>query len=80
MNLPDNVKYFPNEGLWKWRDLYDLGYVDDLGNGIDFSYMNDTLYVHKDLNFYLRNEKSYTNKKDGVKDFKNLSSSSLINC
>lgn len=80
LNLPDNVKYFPTDGLWKWRDVYDLGYIDDLGNGIDFSYMNDILYVHKDLNFYLRNEKSYTNKKDGVKSFKNMSSSSLINC
>ena len=78
-NLPDNVKYFPNEKLWKWRDKYDLGYVDDSGNGVDFSYMNDILYVHKDINFYLRNETVFTNKKDGVKKFKNITMS-LINC
>lgn len=74
LNLPENAKYFPEEKLWKWHDIYDLGYVDEQGNGVDFSYMNDTLYVHKDINFYIRNEKSFINKKDGITKFKNISS------
>lgn len=83
INLPDNAKYYPNENVWKWRDVYDLGYFDEEGNGVDFTYMNDMLYVHKNINFYLKNEKQFNNKQDGVKKFKNLSStslSSIINC
>ena len=70
LNLPDNAKYFPNEKLWKWRDVFDLGYINEDGNNVDFTYMNDMLYVHRDINFYLRNEKQFKNKKDGIIKFK----------
>jgi hypothetical protein len=80
INLPDNAKYFPSEGLWKWREIYELGYKDENNNGVDFTYMNDTLYAHNDINFYLRNETLFNNKRDEIKKFKNNSSSSLINC
>lgn len=80
LNLPNNAKYFSDEKLWKWRDVYDLGYIDEQGNGVDFSYMNDTLYVHNDINFYIRNEKLFKNKTDGIKKFKNITYTSLINC
>jgi len=79
-NLPENARYFENEKIWKWRDIYDLGYFDEQGNGVDFSFMNNMLYVHKDINFYLRNEKQFKNKIDGLKNFKNLSSTSDIVC
>lgn len=68
-NLPENARYFPSEKVWRWRDLYDIGYVDPDGYGTDYPYMNDTHYVHKDINFYLRNEYVYTNKKDGILGF-----------
>jgi len=71
INLPENTKYYPIEKLWKWRDLYDHGYIDDEGNGTDYPYFNDIHYVKLDINFYLRNEKNYTNKKDGIKRFIN---------
>ena len=68
-NLPENARYFPNEKLWRWRDLYDDGYIDTDGYGTDYTYLNDMHYIHKDINFYLRNEQIYTNKKDGLTSF-----------
>lgn len=69
--LPENSKYFVNEGIWKWRDLYDHGYVDIDGNGTDFPFLNNCHAVKVDLNFYLRNEQYYINKKDGINNFNN---------
>jgi hypothetical protein len=68
-NIPQNARYFPNENLWKWRDVYDYGYIDDLGYGVDFPFMNNVHYVRNDINFYMRNEKSYKHKADGLFDF-----------
>ena len=69
INIPENTKYFPNEKLWRWRDLYDHGYLDTDGLGTDFPFMNDIHYVKLDINFFLRNEKNYQNKTDGLKNF-----------
>jgi hypothetical protein len=71
INLPENAIYDNDDKLWKWRDLYDHGFVDQEGNGTRFPYMNNTHYVVNDINFYLRNEKSYTNKSDGLNGFNN---------
>jgi hypothetical protein len=71
INLPENAIYDENEKLWKWRDLYDHGFLDQDGNGTNFPFMNNMHYVLKHINFYLRNEKSYTNKNDGLIGFNN---------
>lgn len=71
INLPENAFYDQNEKLWKWRDLYDHGFIDQDGNGTNFPFMNNMHYVVKNINFYLRNEKSYTNKNDGLIGFNN---------
>ena len=63
INLPENTRYFENEKLWRWRDLYDHGYIDDEGNGVNYPFTNNIHYVKRDINFYLRNEKTYKNKK-----------------
>lgn len=70
-NLPENAKYDEVEKIWKWRDLYDHGYVDSEDYGTDYPFINNTHYIHSDLNFYLRNEKQFTNKVDGVIKIKN---------
>lgn len=67
--LPQNAKYSEDERLWRWRDLYDHGFIDPDGFGTNFSFMNYTHYVKNDINFYLRNERLYTNKNDGIKRF-----------
>ena len=71
INLPENAFYDQNEKLWKWRDVYDHGFLDQDGNGTNFPFMNNMHYVTKHINFYLRNEKSYTNKNDGLIGFNN---------
>jgi len=71
-NIPDNTKYFEDEGLWKWRDLYDHGFIDPDGNGTDFPFVNNTHYVKTNIDFLLRNEKNYTNKTDGVSKIKKI--------
>lgn len=70
-NLPENAKYDSDEGVWRWRDLYDHGYVDIDGYGTKFPFTNGIHYVKNDINFYLRNERFYTNKQDGISKFKN---------
>jgi hypothetical protein len=69
-NLPENAKYDSNEGVWRWRDLYEHGYVDIDGYGTKFPFTNGIHYVKNDINFYLRNERFYTNKQDGISKFK----------
>jgi hypothetical protein len=71
INLPENAIYDNNEKLWKWRDLYDHGFIDQEGNGTNFPFMNDTHYVIKNINFYLRNENAYINKNDQFGGFNN---------
>jgi len=70
-NLPETVKYFPNESLWKWRDIYDHGYVDTDGYGTNYPFLNGEHAIRTDINFYLRNELGYKNKTDGLTGFNN---------
>lgn len=63
-NLPQNAKYSEDEKLWKWRDLYDHGFIDPDGFGTNYPFINNIHYVKNDINFYLRNENLYTNKQD----------------
>lgn len=71
LNLPENCKYYQNEGQWKWRDLYDPGFIDIDGFGVDYPFINNIHYVKNDINFYLRNEEFYRNKTDGINSFNN---------
>lgn len=68
-DLPDNAQYFSDESLWKWRDVYDHGYVDEDGNGTDFPFINGQHYVASNINFYFRNERYFLNKDNGNKNF-----------
>jgi hypothetical protein len=70
-NLPENCKYFENEGVWKWKDLYDPGFIDIDGYGVDYPFINNIHYIKNDINFYLRNEEYYRNKLDGITSFNN---------
>ena len=76
-NLPENCTYDETEKVWRWRDLYDHGYIDSEGNGTNFPFVNNTHYINTLINFYLRNELFYTNKQDGLTNFNNKK---VINC
>jgi hypothetical protein len=72
-NLPENALYDGDEGIWRWRDLYDHGFVDQEGNGTTFPFMNNIHYVVNDINFYLRNEASFGGaKQNGIIGFNNI--------
>ena len=68
-NLTENAKYDPYDKVWRWRDIYDHGYVDSDGFGTDFPFMNGNHYVKANINFYLRNERYYKNKSNGIMNF-----------
>ena len=70
LNLPENTIYDENIGLWKWRDLYDHGYIDVDGYGTDFPFTNGQHYVMNDINFFLRGEDIFKNKADGITSFR----------
>jgi len=70
-NLPENCKYFENDGLWKWKDVYDPGFIDPDGYGVNYPFINNIHYIKNDINFYLRNEEFYRNKTDGITSFNN---------
>lgn len=72
INLPENARYFEDEGVWKWRDLYDHGYVDSEGVGVNHPFVNGIHYVKTDINFYLRNEASFINKQNAIKKFNKI--------
>jgi hypothetical protein len=70
-NMPENAKYFEDEGVWKWRDLYDHGFIDTEGNGVNHPFINGIHYVKTDVSFYLRNEQNFKNKQNGLNKFTN---------
>lgn len=71
-NLPENTKYFEDEKLWKWRDLYDHGFIDTDGYGTNYPFTNNNHYVKNDINFYLRYEQFYYNKQNGLDNKNNF--------
>ena len=76
-NLPEYSTYDATEKVWRWRDLYNHGYIDSDGNGTNFPFVNNTHYVNTLINFYLRNELFYNNKQDGLTNFNNKK---IVNC
>lgn len=69
--LPENAIFDTNSNTWAWRDLYDNGFIDGDGYGTNFPFVNGQHYVRTDFNFYLRNERYYANKQNGIIDFNN---------
>lgn len=71
LNLPENVVYDEIISEWKWRDLYEHGYIDPDGYGTNFPFTNGQHYVKHDINFLLRNEQTFINKSNGIRNFTN---------
>jgi hypothetical protein len=80
LNLPENAKYDDKIKKWRWRDLYDHGYIDPDGYGTDFPFVNNTHYVTNNINFYLKNETNYSNKIDGLRDFNSRYNRNRFDC
>jgi hypothetical protein len=55
-SIPGYATYFTREGLWKWRDLYDIGFLEDGTLGVDYPYMNGAHYPKTDIRFYVKRQ------------------------
>ena len=66
-NLPELAYYDQVDKTWRWRDIYEHGYIDDENLGTNYPFFNGLHYIKKDINFYLRNEFEYINKKVDIK-------------
>jgi hypothetical protein len=79
-NLPENTVYDSDENVWRWRDLYSHGYIDPNGFGTNFPYVNNIHYIKNEINLYLRNERYYTNKQNGVASFNSRTNTNNLIC
>ena len=51
-NVPNYATYFENEKIWKWRDIYDIGFIE--GNtGVDYPFLNTAHYPKRDIDFFI---------------------------
>jgi hypothetical protein len=60
--------YFSNsDQQFRWRDLYGYGFIDNLGRGVDYPFLNFSQYPFKEIQFRLIPEGiNYNNKLTGV--------------
>lgn len=53
----DNVPYYSfystTEQEFRWRDLYSLGFIDNLGRGVDYPFLNSAQYPYANIVFRL---------------------------
>lgn len=53
----DNVPYYSfysvSDQQFRWRDLYSYGFIDNLGRGVDYPYLNSAQYPFTDAVFRL---------------------------
>jgi len=49
-HIPFYATYFKDEKIWKWRDLYDIGFIE-AGRGVDYPFINTAHYPQTDIDF-----------------------------
>jgi hypothetical protein len=60
-NIPNYSFFSSSDQQFRWRDLYDYGFVDDLGNGVDYPFFNTAHYPFENVIFRLIPEGSNVN-------------------
>jgi len=50
-NIPEYSYFSQNDKEWRWRDLYQYGYIDNDGIGVDNPFINNAHYPFKDILF-----------------------------
>jgi len=53
VGIPDWAIYSTSRNIFRWRDKYSYGYIDDRGNGVDFPFFNGVHYPYRDIIFRL---------------------------
>lgn len=49
--VPDYSFYSEYEGQWKWRDIYEYGFIDTDGNGVNHPFLNNRHYPFSQVLF-----------------------------
>jgi len=49
--IPEYSYFSQSDNLWRWRDLYPYGYVDNDGIGVDNPFINNSHYPFKSIIF-----------------------------
>ena len=52
-NIPNYAYYSSQDQQFRWRDLYALGFIDNLGRGVDYPYLNSAQYPFTETIFRL---------------------------
>ena len=59
--IPRWSYFSQTDNQFRWRDLYDFGFIDELRNGVDYPYFNNAHYPYVDVFFRLKPEGSNMN-------------------
>lgn len=51
--VPDYAFFSKYDNQWRWRDLYNYGYIDSNGNGLNTPFLNGCHYPFKEILFLL---------------------------
>lgn len=60
-NIPKYSFFSEFDQQFRWRGLYSYGFIDDLGNGVDYPYLNSSHYPYENVIFRLIPEGSNVN-------------------
>jgi hypothetical protein len=70
-NFPKNAIYFLKDKVWRWRELYTHGFIDDNKIGVDYPFINGVHYIKFHIPFYIRSEYHFSKKDKVITPFTN---------
>ena len=66
-NVPSWAFYSTEDQQFRWRDIYTYGFIDNLGRGVDYPYLNSAHYPYTQSIFRLIPEGiNYNDNLDGL--------------
>ena len=67
--IPSYAYWSNADQQFRWRDLYTYGFIDSLGRGVDYPYLNSSQYPFNEVVFRLMPEGSnYNESLEGIND------------
>jgi hypothetical protein len=67
VGVPSYAFFSQNQNLWLWRDIYEYGFIDSQGRGVDYPFLNEAHYPFKNVVFKLYSDESSFNVTDFYK-------------
>jgi hypothetical protein len=65
-NVPSWAFYSTSDQEFRWRDIYTYGFIDNLGRGVNYPYLNSAQYPYTQVIFRLIPEGiNYNDNLDG---------------